>query len=371
MTQTQDTTPSAAKPATAKPSAADIRQAKIENAKMRDRDLADKLGISEAELVAAHIGNRDGNLVTRINPHPDQLIPLVSKLGEVMALTRNISAVHERVGTYGEYKSGPHAAMVLGHEIDLRIFPKHWVHGFAIDQVTANGTRRTLQIFDAAGDAVHKIFLRETSNHDAWADVVAALAVEDQSESIETTPAAPIEPAKQNPAKRDVLLEEWAKLTDTHQFMRLTSKLGMNRLGAYRLVAGEKWVRPLESSAVETLINTVSEAGQRTILFVGNPGNIQIHWGRLDTIKPMGPWVNVMDKRFNLHLRNDHVAEVYAIEKPTKRGPAISLEAFDDRGMLILQVFGMRDPKNDNDDLASWHQLIADLPTLQTEEATA
>ena len=91
---------------TQKPSTADIRQAKIDNAKMRDRDLATKLGISEAELVAAHVGSRDGEIITRINPHPDQLMPLVSKLGEVMALTRNISAVHERVGTYGEYRSG-------------------------------------------------------------------------------------------------------------------------------------------------------------------------------------------------------------------------------------------------------------------------
>lgn len=356
---------------TQKPSAADIRQAKLDNPKMRDRDLADKLAISEAELVAAHLGQRNGEVITRINPHPDQLMPAISKLGEVMALTRNFSAVHERVGTYGKYTSGAHAAMVVGHEIDLRIFPKHWVHGFAIEQETDRGLRRTLQVFDAAGDAVHKVFMREGSNHDAWAAVVAELTDADQSEGIDVVEATPIEPAKWNPAKRDVLLQEWGKMTDTHQFMRLTSKLGMNRLGAYRLVAGEKWVRPLEISAVETLINRVSELKQRTILFVGNPGNIQIHWGRLDNIKNMGPWVNVLDERFDLHLRNDHVAEVYAVEKPTKRGPAVSLECFDNRGMTIMQVFGMRDPNNDADDLAQWHQIIADLPTLMKEEVPA
>lgn len=353
---------------TQKPTAAEIRQAKIDNAKMRDRDLATKLGISEAELVAAHVGTRAGETIQRINPHPDQLMPAASKLGEVMALTRNISAVHERVGTYGEYRSGPHASMVLGNEIDLRIFPKHWVYGFAIEQDTDRGPRKTLQVFDAAGDAVHKIFLRPNSNHDAWDAVVADLRIDDQSPDMTVADPAPVEPAKSNPAKRDILLEEWGKMTDTHQFMRLTAKLGMNRLGAYRLVAGEKWVRPLALSAVETLINTVSAAGQRTILFVGNPGNIQIHWGKLNNIKNMGPWVNVLDDRFDLHLRNDHIAEVYAVEKPTKRGPALSLECFDDRGMLIMQVFGMRDPNNDADDLAQWHQLIADLPNLQNAD---
>ena len=34
-------------------------------------------------------------------------------------------------------------------------------------------------------------------------------------------------------------------MTDTHQFMRLTGKLGINRLGAYRMAEGTPWVRKL------------------------------------------------------------------------------------------------------------------------------
>jgi putative hemin transport protein len=345
------------------PSPFEIRTAKAENPKMRDRDLADKLGISEAELVAAHVGRG----VTRINPHPDHLMPAVSRLGEVMALTRNISAVHERMGTYGKYHSNPHASMVLGEEIDLRIFPRHWVHGFAIEQETETGPRRTLQIFDAAGDAVHKIFLRSESNVDAWGGVVGALQLTEQSEGVDVTQAAPVEQPKQNVAKRDILLSEWARMTDTHQFMRLTSKLNMNRLGAYREVAGTEWVRPIAHSAMDPLLNTLSEAGQQVILFVGNKGNIQIHWGPVENIKPMGPWLNVMDSRFNLHLRGDHVAEVYAVKKPTKRGDALSIEAFDDRGMLICQIFGRR---TEEDDLTTWAGLIDALPDAHREEVT-
>lgn len=343
------------------PTAAEIRQARLDNPKTRDRDLADQLGISEAELVAAHVGHT----ATRIDPHPDQLMPQVSTLGEVMALTRNVSAVHERKGTYGEYRAGLHASMVLGKEIDLRIFPKYWVHGFAIEEQTEKGLRRTLQVFDAAGDAVHKIYMREGSNHDAWGDVVAELKLDDQSETISVDPRQPTEAAKENPEKRDILLAEWAKMTDTHQFNRLAAKLGMNRLGAYRMVSGERWVRPLETGAVETFLNAVSAAKQPVVLFVGNKGNIQIHWGTLDNIKPMGPWLNVLDDRFNLHLRGDRVAEVYAIEKPTKRGPAVSVEVFDPEGGLICQIFGQR--ADEDDDLATWHKLVADLPTLQEQ----
>ena len=343
----------------------DIRAAKRDMPKKRNRDLAQSLGISEAQLLAAHLGEG----VTAIAPHPDGLMPAVSELGEVMALTRNESAVHERVGTYGEYRSGPHASMVLGKDIDLRIFAKHWVHGYAVEVETDQGVQRSLQVFDAAGDAVHKIFLRDTSEIDKWDAVRRRLEITDSPVSLEVSPRNPIEGAKVNPEKRDLLLQEWGRMTDTHQFMRLTAKLGINRLGAYRMVDGTPWVCRLDPLAVDGLLQATSAAEQDVILFVGNPGNIQIHWGGLHTVKPMGPWLNVLDERFNLHLRGDHIAEVYAVEKPTKRGAAISLEAFDTDGMLIAQVFGQRHPKTN--DLSNWIDIIGDLPNpVQTEAAS-
>ncbi|WP_417254315.1 hemin-degrading factor [Celeribacter sp.] len=338
----------------------DIRRAKADNTDKRDRDLADSLGISEAELVAAHVGDtQDGMTVTRIAHHPDEVMPRLTALGEVMSLTRNASCVHERVGTFEDYKSGPHAAMVLGKEIDTRIFPKFWAYGFAIENETPKGLRRTLQFFDQSGDALQKIFLRDTSNQDAWQPLVDVLRLEVQSPKITVAPRPPVEGAKINAEKRDDLVEGWKGLTDTHQFNRLVSKLGMNRLGAYRL-AGAPFVRKIAPSAVESFLNVTSEARQKVILFVGNRGHIQIHWGTLDTIKPMGPWLNVLDPRFNLHLRGDHIAEVYVVDKPTKRGPAVSLEAFDAEGGLIFQCFGQR--ADDTDDLTQWHDILANLP---------
>ena len=67
-----------------------------------------------------------------------------------------------------------------------------------------------------------------------------------------------------------------------------------------------------------------------------------IHSGLIPTLKAMGPWQNVRDPRFNLHLRLDHVAEVWLVEKPTRRGPALSIEAFSADGALTLQMFGYR-----------------------------
>jgi putative hemin transport protein len=139
---------------------AEIRRARSDKPRMRERDLAAEIGISEAELVAASCG--EGTV--RIEPRVDRLLAGLEAAGEVMALTRNESAVHEKIGVYDKVVTGKHNALVLGEDIDLRIFPKAWAHGFAVEKRDGEDIRRSLQFFDAAGEAVHKVHLRPASN---------------------------------------------------------------------------------------------------------------------------------------------------------------------------------------------------------------
>jgi len=334
--------------------AADIRARRTEAPQPRDRDFAEALGISEAALVAAYCGQG----VTRIDAHPDVVMGAAQDLGEVMALTRNASCVHEKVGVYDNYHPGNHAAMILTEDIDLRIFPSHWQHAFLVERDSDTGTRRSLQVFDAAGDAVHKIFLRDGSDHDAFARMTQTLASDNQSPEGQFAHRLPAEPAKIAEDKIDILRKEWQRMTDTHQFLRLVSKLKMNRLGAYR-AAGLPFARKLTPEAVDALLSNLQSAGTEVMLFVGNSGCIQIHTGALYTLKPMGPWQNVMDPGFNLHLRRDEVAEVWAVDKPTQRGTATSVEAFDAYGALIFQVFGV--PKEGRDSRPAFRAIVEEL----------
>ncbi|WP_394178928.1 hemin-degrading factor [Yoonia maritima] len=339
----------------------DIRTQHAENPKTRERDLAHKLGISEGEIVAAYCGEG----ATRIDAHPDNIMGIAQQLGEVMALTRNESCVNEKVGVYENYRSGPHASMVLADDIDLRIFPAHWKHAFLFEKRTDESMRRSIQVFDTAGDAVHKIFLRDPTSHAVWENARDTGASEDQSQTIATTPRVPTEAPKAEPEKLDILRKEWTRMTDTHQFMRLTSKLKMNRLGAYRIV-GAPFVRPLAIEAVNQALEAAVAQEIEIMVFTGNRGCIQIHSGPIKTLRPMGPWQNVMDPRFNMHLRADHIAEVWAVEKPTQRGPAISLEAFDADGGNIFQIFGVGKP--DNNHRPAWDDVVNGLPGLKQAE---
>lgn len=343
-------------------SASDIRQAQTTHANLRERDLAAKLEISEAQLLAANVGRG----VTRIIADLDRVAPLLERVGEVMALTRNDSCVIEKTGAYADFQGGAHAGMVLNGEMDLRMFPRHWVHGFAVEKpLKDGGIRRSIQIFDAAGDAVHKVFLQGEARLADWQAVVAELRLEDQADSLEVAPRSPVEPAKGDPEQAVALRAAWDEITDTHQFVQMVRKQKLNRLGAYR-IAGAPYVRPLATNVVTTLLEQAAETALPIMVFVGNMGCIEIHTGPIKTVKPMGPWINVLDPRFNLHLRADHIAEVWQVTKSTKRGDAVSVEAFDKHGMLILQMFGvLAEPEA----AETWNRMVFALEGLETPAA--
>src|SRR3546814_7816174 len=116
------------------------RRAALKDAepKLRARDAAQRLGVSEAELVAS--GCPSGTAVL-LDAGIGRLIERLPELGEVMALTRNDHAVHEKVGRYGNITIQPHAGLVLNHDIDLRLFLKHWRFCLAVREPDRKSTR--------------------------------------------------------------------------------------------------------------------------------------------------------------------------------------------------------------------------------------
>lgn len=322
---------------------------------LRARNLAEKLGISEAELVA--LGN-ENSAVTWLCPEWTQIVGAVGALGRVMALTRNASVVHERKGVYGALEGGAHVGLIVGEDIDLRIFFTQWKFGFAITETMQDGSlRRSLQFFDAHGTAIHKIYQTEGSDCDAFDALIDRFATE----------AGPIEVAAR-PAPKKALPDSeidvagfraaWDALKDTHEFHGLLTKFKVERLQGLRL-AGEGRAARVPAASLRATLETARSREVPVMVFVGNPGMIQIHTGPVENLQPMGPWFNVMDEKFNLHLREDHIDSAWVVWKPTEDGTVTSLELFDKDGTLIATLFGKRKP-GDHEDLA-WREIVNGL----------
>ena len=350
--------------ATERPTPETIRQTRRDNPKMRERDLAIQLGISEAELVGAECGFT----ARRIRPDVEVLLAGIGAVGEVMALTRNESAVHEKIGVYENAKAGKRSAIVLGKDIDLRIFPSVWAHGFSVEKGEGDDLRRSFQFFDDKGEAVHKIHLRPASDVDAFKRLEAELLSDDQSAGVTLTPAAPKpeEEAAEVEAVEQDLRERWTSMTDVHQFSGILRSLKISRQQAMRRI-GEDYAWQLDGDAVQAMMNNAANEQIPIMAFVGSRGCIQIHSGPITNIKPMGPWLNVMDPTFHLHLRLDHIKETWAVRKPNTDGHVTSIETYDADGKMIIQFFGQRkEGKFERDD---WRMLAEGLPRLPQSSA--
>jgi putative hemin transport protein len=340
---------------TTRPTPAEIRAFRAENLQMRERDIAAKLGISEAALIAAEVGIT----AIRIDADVTRLLTRVGELGEVLALSRNESAVHETIGIYENVKGGMQTAIVLGDTIDLRIFPKRWTHGFAVTKTDGDQEKLSLQFFDKAGNAVHKIHLRAASNVAAYHSIVAELRLDIQSQDFIEDRTGYETVDIDGDVSRDQLRDHWSRMTDTHQFFGLLKKLKIGRQAAIRTV-GDDYAWKLDSTAVAEMMHASAREGLPIMCFVANDGIVQIHSGPIVNVKAMGPWINVMDPTFHLHLRQDHIVETWAVRKPTKDGHVTSLEAYGADGEMIIQFFGKR--KEGFDERRDWREIIENLP---------
>lgn len=322
--------------------------------KLRARDVAAELGISEAELVCSGLGKT----ATRLSGSWSEVITAFGDLGEVMALTRNEGVVHEKVGEYANMDFGAHGGIVLNHDIDLRLFLGRWHFGFAVNEDTRSGSRRSLQFFDIDGTAVHKVYMRSESNDAAYDALVERFSHEDQSNLIETRPVPGTAADKpDSEINHEAMLQEWSRLKDTHDFFPLLRKYKVGRQQALRLAEG-RFAQQAPSDSVQRVLNTAADRGAPIMVFVGNKGCIQIHTGPVVRIEPIGPWINVLDDGFNLHLRTDLVASAWVVRKPTVDGDVTSVEVYDVDGNMMVQFFGERKPgQTERDD---WRQLIAD-----------
>lgn len=337
----------------------DIRSAKAANPKIRERDLAAKLGISEGEFTAWK-----GEGVTRILPDMDALFSRLESVGEVMALTRNEYAVHEKIGVYSGYIARERVAMFLGEGINLRLFRAHWVHGFAVEKADGETVKRSLQFFDAHGDAVHKIHARPATDIAAWDALVASLAMPaDAASPGFMAPVLRADVADPNAEQVAELRKRWASIDDTHDFQGMIARLGFKRLQAIRAV-DDAFASRLADDAIDAAFSAAA-AGQVSIMvFVRNPGCLQIHAGAVRNIRRTGDWLNVMDPDFHMHLNTSAIAECWAISRPSKDGDAISIEAYDASGDRIILVNGLWTEGLAN--RPDWQALVRDLPRRAT-----
>lgn len=365
---------------------------------IRQLDAAQRLNLSEGELIAAHI-NQDVFLralsqpdlsaidlngtetksecaetfaadelsALRLRPDWHALMASLEPIGEVMALTRNASCVHEKIGVYQNATITERVGVVASGNIDLRAFYSKWAHGFAVTEMTSRGRQHSLQFFDISGVAIHKIYLRESSDLQAYQSLTKRFADASQQPGLYAENLVPKSP-EQADQQIDVqaLHQAWAALRDTHDFFSLLKAHGVSRVQALRL-AQPKFVQQVHCAEVLRLLTAAAARQIPLMAFVGNHGMLQIHSGPIYKVSYAKPWLNVLDVSFNLHLRMDHIDTSWIVKKPTVDGVVTSFEVFDAQGDAIAMLFGLRKPGQP--ELSAWRDLLDEIQ--ETQQACA
>jgi putative hemin transport protein len=348
-----------AQPENLKQAWANLRE---ENPALRIRNAAEMLGVSEAELLAIDCGET----VTRLEiKNWGEFLPKLESLGRVMALTRNDQFVHERKGVYEnlEMFAAHKMALFVNPDIDLRIFLKNWKTAFAVSEDTPRGKRNSLQIFDASGTAIHKIYLQAESSLESFEKIVETYRSENQKQTQKVSPK-PKKTAEKPDGEIDVegFRQAWTQIKDTHDFFPMLKKFGVARRQALRL-ADREMAYEVAPQVLREVLQKASERKLSIMIFVGNPGIIQIHTGTVERLLATGgEWYNVLDEPFNLHARETEIAAAYVVKKPTADGIVTSIEFFNDRDENIALFFGKRKPGIP--EMQQWRDLVAELEKI-------
>ncbi|WP_323751748.1 hemin-degrading factor [Marinobacter sp.] len=328
---------------------------------MRIRSAADVLGVSEMELVRL----RGTDALIPLQDRFPELLEALESVGPVMILARNNEVVHEVTGTFKGFTTGKSGVMGLAvGEIDIRVFFTHWAWGYRVQEQVRSGCRESFQFFDRYGAAVFKIYRVAETDAAAWSQLTETFAADR---------LAPFEPCGKRPVPDraeagsvdvDALRDGWQNLKDVHHFHALLKRVGADRLTALELLRGE-WATELQCAGgdvLDHLLELLRDKRCPAMFFVGNPGIVQIFTGQVANLKRSGPWMNVLDPSFNLHVNTAQITSWWLVRRPSSDGTITSVEAFNANGELVLTVFGERKPGIPESEL--WREQAAALEAV-------
>lgn len=331
-----------------------------EQPKLRIRNAANALGVSELELL---LSREEG--VQPLKSEFGALMSAMDAVGDVMILTRNNQVVHEVTATFNKFTVAGKGAMGLAvGDIDVRVFLNQWAHGYLVTENTGKITRESMQFFSAYGLALHKIYKTEATNTAAW-DALLGSYLDSSIPTLQLAEAPIRQPrADANAIDVEALRKDWAVLKDVHHFHAMLKRNKVDRLTALELV-GSEWITRLKTTTdnVRSPLDKIMEQAKASecaiMVFVGNPGIVQIFAGTVDNIKRMGPWMNVLDKGFNLHANTDGITDWFVVRRPSTDGTITSLEGYNADGEIVITLFGDRKPGNPES--THWQREVATL----------
>ncbi|GAB2854655.1 hemin-degrading factor [Pseudoduganella ginsengisoli] len=321
----------------------------------------------EAPLLAQAIGPN----VVLLNTGDNAVRGIMQRaldFGQVTAQTANALAVMERTGvamrleqegsaaSAGNGEAGRNiAGGYVGGDIDLRFNFDAWRYAFAVTEKRNDGSvSRSLQFFDAQGNAVHKLYARNEAAGGLFDQLAMDFRAAGQTPSLVTVTApARIEEKPDSTIPLPAFHQAWLAMTDPGQFSAILAAFGATRRQAMRL-APPAMAQRLAPQALRALVDGIAQHKLPIVAYVGNAGVTQIYAGTLAQASGDGAAYMAQAPGFRLALRDSALRSGYLVQ----RAGAVSVEFYGEGAEPALTLVGRRDLARP----LAWAELLQSLP---------
>ena len=238
-----------------------------ENENIRIRDAASKMGVSEAEILSTEIGDSVSYL--SISDFSLFLKDILSA-DKLMILIRNEIVVHENIIESNNVKLTESQIVDMNGLIILDFNSSYFKYAFFQNKLHGRRQLRSFQIFNIEGDAVLKIYLKSKD-----IDIFDNIALKYES-------------------KYNYELQSKGNINQLiHKEQSIDFYFDKNN--------SIPEIAEVSNQSLRVLLNEASNMKLPIQIHGFGLGSIQYHRDIIKNIVDYGPWVNVIDKKFNLH----------------------------------------------------------------------
>ena len=319
---------------------------------IHQRDAVAALGVSEGGLIASFPDTQ------YLGGDAAAFLPELEALGEVKSAVRNVAALSEKTGLYTNLDISPMMGTAINQGgLDLRLFMRHWKHIFAVKA----GGKHAFHFYDAYGKAIEKVFLTNEAALPAWEALCAKYRSSDAPVFEPQPEDAPYQSVTLSAEQIQAYHQEWAGLKNVHHFRVVLSQFGIDRLQGLEY-APEGDAQQLKREAVEYILRHCEGKEMPLLVFVNNRGIVQIQTGQVHHVGRSEGYLTIDDEaeeKFKLFLDDSKLAETWFVRRPGSNGIVHSIEAYDDKRNLVLQLFGR--PADADSETEAWRDLIAQV----------
>ena len=286
-----------------------------ENKKVRIRDAAKKLNCSEAELLSLQIGKNLNYLeIKDLNVFFKKILTI----DKIMLLIRNDFVVHEKNLKTKDITFNENSFLFKkNNDVILKFHPGSICHILYESKLHGKRELKSFQFFNSQGDSILKIYLKG-KDYIKFSDIAKEYVI-DYNYQVQ---------------------ENLDKITS---IPKIEKNLFFQNCDL-------KNTRTIQNNILRSVLEKFAKEKKQISIYAIGTSSIQYHNDFIKNIVEYGPWINVIDKEFNIHALEKMLDKSMIFEYLYNDKSVYNIEFFDKNENLLMGITSLKNEiKNFNE----------------------